>query len=296
MLISIAIILTSLFITSIDLLAQDSTETEKDWDWDWEWEFDEFEELLHFGRNMPTISVNYGFTNIKHNDVTGSFSNANIIGVQLGHTIRRTSRYADYLLKYGYKNLYINYISSDVASNPEDQNHLNFRTWQFGFVRSGGYGYKIGNVSIIPFFTYSFDWTRVEFINQAMNANDQSIISRFDKSFRFGTGNEGGIRIVAASLITIEAAYERAVVFERHLFWKWTGSALIEAAAHGLLDVFIREIFYSSPTAGPVVYFLLKNALSYGLYELRQEKMNWPFTSAAPLSLDGFKFGVMFTF
>jgi len=79
------------------------------------------------------------------------------------------------------------------------------------------------------------------------------------------------------------------------LFWKWAGSAVIEEVANGLLDVFIKEIFRSSPAAGPIVNFLLKNGLSYGIYELRQEKMNWPFSSAPPLAFDSFRFGITFT-
>jgi hypothetical protein len=63
-----------------------------------------------------------------------------------------------------------------------------------------------------------------------------------------------------------------------------------------LLDTFINEVFKSSPAAGPIVNFVLKNALAYGIYELRQEKMNWPFSSEAPLAFDQFKVGVTFIF
>jgi hypothetical protein len=121
-------------------------------------------------------------------------------------------------------------------------------------------------------------------------------MDRFEDGVRFGSSNDGGIRIVATSLISLDANYQRSIVFERHLFWKWAGSAIIEAAANGLLDVFIKEIFKSSPPAGPIVNFLLKNALAYGIYELRQEKMNWPFPSTQPLSFDSFRFGATFTF
>ena len=93
-----------------------------------------------------------------------------------------------------------------------------------------------------------------------------------------------------------DAGYERSIVFQRHLFWKWAGSAIIEAAAQGLLDGFISEVFESTPAAGPIVNFLLKNALAYGIYELRQDKMNWPFSSEAPIAYDQFKFGVTFVF
>jgi hypothetical protein len=105
-----------------------------------------------------------------------------------------------------------------------------------------------------------------------------------------------GLKIQATRLIVLEAGYERAVVFERHLFWKWAGSGIIELAANGLLDVFIKEIFKSSPAAGPIVFAVLKSALGYGIYELRQDKMNWPFTSASPIAFDNIKFGVTFIF
>jgi len=52
----------------------------------------------------------------------------------------------------------------------------------------------------------------------------------------------------------------------------------------------------ASPTAVPVVHFLLKNGLSYGVYQLRKEKMNYPFDSEAPIVNDTFKVGVTFIF
>jgi hypothetical protein len=63
-----------------------------------------------------------------------------------------------------------------------------------------------------------------------------------------------------------------------------------------LLDKFIDEIFESSPSAAPVVNFMLKSALTYGMYELRKDKMNWPFNSDSPLTYDQFKFGLTFIF
>jgi hypothetical protein len=94
----------------------------------------------------------------------------------------------------------------------------------------------------------------------------------------------------------LDAGYERSIVFQRHLFWKWAGSAVMETAAQGLLDGFINKIFCSSPAAGPIVNFVLKNALAYGIYELRKDKMNWPFNSEAPFTYDQFKFGMTFVF
>jgi len=273
--------------------AQDSTKTKKE---KWEWDMMEFGDWIHWGKKMPTISLNYGFTDIEHEKISEPFATTNLIELKLGHTNRRTSRYAKNILKYDFRYLYISNISTKLAGGSTNQNELKTNTWRFGISRSNGYGYKLGNAAVILYYTYSFDWSRVDFQNPATGPQTQNTIDRFNDSFRFGTSNEGGIRILATSLITLEAGYERSIIFERHLFWKWAGSGLIEVISQGLLDSFIREIFKSSPAAGTIVYFLLKNALSYGLYELRQEKMNWPFPSAPPLSLDSFKFGVTFTF
>jgi len=291
----ITAVLSSLLFSSVKLFAQDSTETEKD-KWDWSWEYDEFEQWIHFGRKMPTISFLYGITDVKNESISESLADGNILELQLGHTTRRISRYADNILNYNFKHLFFSYIASDLKGGSENQNELNSKNWRFGFAGSKGYGYKFGGAAIILYSSYSYEWTKVDFTTRATNSQDQITMDRFEDGIRFGSSNDGGIRIVATSLISLDANYQRSIVFERHLFWKWAGSAIIEAAANGLLDVFIKEIFKSSPQAGPIVNFLLKNALAYGIYELRQEKMNWPFSSTPPLSFDSFRFGATFTF
>jgi hypothetical protein len=290
---SIILFLFTALLISENIFAQDSTETKKH-HWKWDWQFDEFDEWFNF--KMPSITVGYGLSNIEHKKITDSFSDVNLIGIKLGHTARKSSRYSENILKYGYDYLFLDYISSDLASSSGNTGELDSKTWRFGLGHSKGYGYKMGNAAIIPYYTYSFEWSTLDFTNSASNEADQHLLDRFSDGIRFGTSNEGGLKIVATSLVTLEAGYERTIVFERHLFWKWAGSGIIEAAGQGLLDVFIREIMKSSPAAGPVVYLVLKSALGYGIYELRQDKMNWPFKSSAPLSFDSFKFGLSFTF
>jgi len=291
----IASVLSLIIFPGVNLVAQDSTETEKD-KWDWSWEYDEFEQWISFGRKMPTISFLYGITDIKNKSISDPLADGNLLELQLGHTKKRISRYSDNILNFGFKYLFFSYISSDLISGSENQNELKSKNWRLGLAGSKGYGYKIGNAAIILYSSYSYDWTKVDFTDRATNASDQITMDRFEDGIRFGSSNDGGIRIVATRLISLDANYQRSIVFERHLFWKWAGSAIIEAAANGILDIFIKEIFKSSPQAGPIVNFLLKNALAYGIYEVRQEKMNWPFPSTQPLSFDSFRFGATFTF
>ena len=272
----------------------DSTDVEKEWKWDdFDWE-------PHFWDNFksPTITLNYGISNINIDGFSGKFSKASLPEIKLGYTKAKPSRYSENIIKYNYNYAYLTNFSTDLFDNSgtKNTNELDASLWRFGFGWANGYGYKIGNAAITPYNSYSLGWSRLNMKDMPGNPADKNKIDLFNETFRFGTSAEGGIRINVIPEITLEAGYERAVVFQRHLFWKWAGSMLIEAGGQWALDSFIKQIMKSSPYAGPVVAFVLKNALSYGVYELRQEKMNWPFNTESPLALDQFKFGLTFNF
>jgi hypothetical protein len=80
------------------------------------------------------------------------------------------------------------------------------------------------------------------------------------------------------------------------MFWYWACSAVLEEIGHGLVDEFVRRIDRSSPATTPIVYFILKNALSYGIYELYKEKMNFPFDTAPPFFSNSYKITLTYIF
>lgn len=281
------------FLSPSFIIAQDSTEAEEGWDWHW----DDVEEWVDTWKKKPSISLHYGFSNISRKDVIAPFANNNLIELKLGYTTRRNSSYAEYLNKHRYRYIFVSNNSTKLAGGSEITSDIETKNWRFGFGRASGYGYKLGeSSSVVPYFAHSTDWTRIDFGDDSLNSNDERVKKLYDGTFRFGSSNETGIRFQATSLLTVEAGFERSIVFERHLFWKWAGSGILELIAHGLLDAFINEILDSSPAAGPVVFFLLKSALGWGIYELRQDKMNWPFTSEPGLAFDNIKFGITFVF
>jgi hypothetical protein len=284
-----------IFIIPIYSFAQDSTKAKDKKGWKWEW--DDFDEWKVWKNKQPTISLNYGLSDISRKDVQSKFADNNLIELKLGYISKRKTRFAEYIEKSTFNYLFLNRNTTNLAGGSGTTGDIKTQNWQFGAGWSKGYSYKIGeDASITPYITSTMNWTRIDFTDDSLNPNDERIKQLYDESFRFGTSSEGGVRVQATSLIALEAGYERSIVFERHLFWKWAGSGIIELAANGLLDVFIKEVFKSSPAAGPIVFFVLKSALGYGIYELRQDKMNWPFPSAPPIAFDNVKFGVTFTF
>jgi hypothetical protein len=157
----------------------------------------------------------------------------------------------------------------------------------------------------MPYHQKAFVWTRVDFTDVSSNSdvtnivlsdNDKEILKRYDESFRFGGLSDGGLRLEFGGLVALSGSYEATVVFPRHLFWKWALSYVIEGLGYLSIDYFVEEIMDSSPAAGPIVNFLLKNGLSYAFYALQREDMNWPFSTESPLTYETIKIGLTFSF
>ncbi|MFN3693579.1 MAG: hypothetical protein ACK4UV_01110 [Ignavibacterium sp.] len=295
------------FLIAFNIYAQqDSTKTEEDWEWHWidsdEWIWhwdDDFD--FGFSKSRPAISLNFGLAQIDRKNLNKDFVNPNLLELKLGYIRDKTAWGKDDIVKYGYKNLFLSNESNKLSGKESAGSEIESDMWRFGFERTTGYGYRLGETSAIILYNgYTLNWSRIDFnypdILTLLPDPEIEILNLYDETFRFGTSGVGGIRIKMIDNLVLDASYERSIVFQRHLFWKWAGSAIIESAAQGILDKFIDEIFESSPYAGPVVSFVLKNAMSYGIYELRKEKMNWPFNSEAPLTYDQFKFGLTFVF
>jgi len=296
------IVLTLLLSTPV-FSQEDSTKTDEDWDWHWD-EMDDWENWVAdygFKELRPAISLQYGLANMSRTDIQSQFVDPALLELRLGYVKDRNAWETDYIIKHSYKFLYLSNESNKIAGKEADRAEIESDMWRFGVGWSSGYGYKLGeNSAIIPYYSYTLNWSNIDFKypDELTLVPDPDIekLNLYDESFRFGTSSEGGVRVKLIENLMLDAGYERSIVFQRHLFWKWAGSALIEVAAQGLLDSFIKEVFKSSPAAGPVVNFLLKNALSYGIYELRQDEMNWPFGGEAPIAYDQFKFGVTLVF
>ncbi len=258
------------------------------------WEMGLFEKNKH---KSPTISFDYGFSRIRLKDLKNQFVDPNLLELKLGYASEKTVYTLPNLIKQHFTYVYLNNTSTDLAKATTQNTDIKSSTWRFGFGFSNGYGYRIGSKGgFIFYYTYSLDWSRFHLLDSVINPVDRQRLDLFNDAFRFGTGFEGGARIKITPLLTIDAGYQKSIVFQRHLFWKWAGSSIIEVVAQGLLDGFIDNISDSSPAATPFIFFILKNGLAYGIYQLRFDKMNWPFNSEPPLTFRQYKLGVTLEF
>jgi hypothetical protein len=248
--------------------------------------------------DKPFIELNNGTSKLSLDGFGSKFSNAGLIELKLGSVTQYKSRYSKSVLKYFNSYVFINKVSSSLDYSTKTAGTLPFDMWRFGAGKKEGYGVKIGSMSITPYTSSSLVWSYLDMRNfpDATLIDDNYALAKFNKSTRFGTQGEGGLIFNILPMVSFEAKYERSAIFPRTLFWKYLGSAIIEEGGMQMVDHFVTRVLKNEPLAGVIVNFVLKNAYSYGIYELRKSKMNWPFATDAPLMHETFKFGVSFTF
>jgi hypothetical protein len=259
----------------------------------------------YFKNGKPSIELSYGGSHLtlKNSGLDlnrHSYIGYGLIELKLGYTYQKPTQKSSKITRYKSNFLHGALISSEYPlENPSSEGPTIIR---FGASGADGYGYLLGKHSSLVFYNSNgITWTRYDAGITAIPPEytyEQYLGARepFDKSIRFGTTTQAGIMVPLAGLLNLNLGFDRTLVFPRHLVWKHLGSVIIEAAGQELLDNFVRAIFRSTPSAVPIVSFLLKGGMSYGLYELRREKMNWPFNSAEPLLFDSFKAGLTLTF
>jgi len=289
------------------MYGQDSTDTYQSddkewhnhkWKWNWNWDFDNFNDEFD---QRPMIEANYGLSNPKHKSFTKDISKTGLIEFKIGFSrleSENNDEKINYINQLDDKYFFFSKISTNLLSKKSKVDGFTSDLIRFGFARREGYGYDAGVVSIIPYHSDGFLWSKLNNFDKSVitSPSDLKITKRYLNSFRFSTLTEGGVKFEIAKSVSFDASYEAGVVFPRYLIWKHLGSLALEAAGYGLIDNFVDKIFERSSPAAPIVNFILKNGYSYGFYLMKKENMNWPFNTETPLTYESFKLGITFLF
>lgn len=246
----------------------------------------------------PVVTLHYGLSELSLKDFERPFEKPGLLEIKLGFESRKLltndNRIVDLMKRY----ISISNMSTDIGGGTATGGGSN--VWRVGLASLNGYGYRLSTDSpgpaVILSHSNGLTWSNIDIDRPAIIPPNGFPPDRFDDAIRFGGMTEAEVMVQFSSSIAVNASFERSIIYERHLFWKWLGSVIIEGATQGLVDRFVDRILDSSPTAAPIVNFLLKNGLAYGVYELRKSDMNWPFDTAAPLHYDTFKVGITFFF
>lgn len=242
-------------------------------------------------RGDPTITLHYGVTQATSNDLSKNFRRLGNIEVRLGY--RKTEwGIENYLVDYTWHGVSVSHYAEGIRKTDPASNNINTKAWQFGLGSESGDGYSFDKTSIIPYRSSTYGWTRFNSDFFGVAPGDSTFLLLYNGTFRFGQSGGMGVLLQFVPVVALDLVYKRGVVFSRHLFFKHLGSVVVEEVAHGLLSRFVESIFESSPTAGPLLGFLLHSGITYAVYELRKEDMHWPFSTASPINYDTFTVGV----
>lgn len=279
---------------SVTLFAQnqqsdnDTTESQVEEVIDWAWK----------GKFYPYIEVTAGLSQFHHEKFQGTLPENGLGEIKLGYS--QIEQYEKIIWELDQRFFMGSYMDEDMASftNPAAGDFRSNVT-RFGFGNRLGYGYQLGAIELLPFFQSGLVWTRIRTDSLSYNnlsQNDRDILARYENVFRFGMHTEGGIQLQLLKSIALIGSYELAVVYPRHIFWPWLGSYIIIQTGLGMVSTFADDIMKSSPLFGPIIYFVLKNGLAYAFYQGVKEKMNWPFESETPMTMENIKVGISITF
>jgi len=255
---------------------------------------------LGFGlHRKPALSLYYGFAQSSLKGLNQSLASPRFIEIKLGGTSEDVESEESSVVSYRYNYFSLVNISNELGSKSA-AGEVTIDLWRLGVASEKGYGYSLTDSgsyrSVLLYHSGGFNWSRLSVRSTVTLPSDSALLDLYDGAFRFGMKMEGGIKLRLVPVVILDVGFERAIVFPRHLFWKWVGSVALEGAANWGLDRFINRVLESSPAAVPIISFVLKNALSYGVYQLRKDRMNYPFNSDPPLLFDTFKVGATFVF
>lgn len=260
-------------------------------DWDdyinWAWK----------GSFSPFIEASYGYSNPGHEDFTSTFSNIGLVDVKFGYG--EYKKYSKFVYRLDERYLIGSYFSTDLNQiDDEVPGEVITKGWRVGLGTKIGYGYRLGSaISLIPYNQNQFTLTSLEYTRpQTLSAVDNSILSRIEGTSRFGISTEGGLAFFIVEAISINAAFEGAVVFPRWKVLHWFGSFALQSMSVSLVTLFSESIIKASPIFGPLIYLFLQNAVTFAWYYAMKSEIYWPISSETPYTMETFKIGASITF
>ncbi len=263
--------------------------------WDNEGE-GEFEFLIKTGKMRPFIEFNYGIAKPNLKGLDHSFHTLGVAELKLGFASQDSLRSA--LVSLDERYAFATFMGDGLSpSGAPEEGDIDSEITRFGFGNRLGYGYGGKGLKFEMYNQNSLNWSRILPIGyDTMAPEVQAVFDRYEDKFRFGQLMEAGAKVRVFRSLAVSAGVEGAVVFPRHIFWPWLGSAMLYSGVQGGLQFFSEQIVEVSPVIGPVLHFLLKSGVSLGYYMLLRDDMHWPFEYETPLTVESFKLGAAITF
>lgn len=252
----------------------------------------------------PFLDVYYGNAQLSRQGMSGELSNTDILGIAIGVKKEKEHKESDEVIIQDKNGVSLTLGSAQNLQNSDslyqgvsltNTNALDF--WSLGFINGTGYGYQWGSSTLMLTVEDNTSWTSINPRTYSLMQGpaDWQNIMDFDGTMRLSSSMTSSLEFRVSNTISLTGGYTWNQVMPRHLFWYWMGSEIIEGLAGNAVDRLIENFTEMSPKSQPVMHFVLKSAVLYGMKEMRRKYMNWPFETASPLNITYWNIGVGLT-
>ncbi len=210
-------------------------------------------------KRRPFVEFGYRIDWARHKRLEAEFPSTGLMEFRAGYL--RIDTLDNGLLSFDRSFLTGTWYDANLGGGTGGTAGLSGKLTRFGMGNEESYGYDLAGSSLVPYFLSSISWTELK------------------------TGRH----------ISLSRSYEAGVVYPRIVFWELMGSYVVVGLANGIVTWFGDDMLKASPTLGPIFLFVIRSGVTWGIYQLWREDMNWPFGSETPLTHESLKFGLSFT-
>ena len=252
----------------------------------------------------PFLDVYYGNAQLSRQGMSGEISNTDIYGIAIGVKKEKEHKESDEVIIQDKNGISLTLGSAQALQQSDslyqgvpltNTNALDF--WSLGFINGMGYGYQWGSSTLMLTVEDNTSWTSINPRTYSLMQGpaDWHNIMAFDGTMRLSSSMTSSLEFRVSNTVSLTGGYTWNQVMPRHLFWYWMGSEIIEGLAGNAVDRLIENFTEMSPKSQPVMHFVLKSAVLYGMKEMRRKYMNWPFETVSPLNITYWNIGVGLT-
>lgn len=258
---------------------------------------DQFWQLDRYwgGPKKPMVDVSYGMDVMQHKLFDADLPDLRVGGIKLGY-FRAKPKFPN-IGELDDKFLFFDYAASEMFGSSAGSSSVNAELIRFGVGRREGYAYDFKSTYLYPYTQTAFSLTKVSSSQPAgLSAGDSATLARYRGDLRFGATGEVGLAYGIGDIVAVRAGYANWMINPRWVFWPWLGSYILNTIGLEVISNFGDDIVEGSPVLGPVIYTVLRGAVIYGFHVLMRDAQYWPFRSEKPLTGEGFRVGLTFTF
>ena len=251
--------------------------------------------FLTEGNFEPIMEGSYGYGLFDNKLFISDLPKTGVLGLKLGY--REIMPFKTWGKSLDERFIAGEYAKSTVPPGKANSGGMDGEWWRVSTGQRSGYGWAIGNQSIIPFHQYAFGYSEAKFTNTtSLGSEDSARVARVMGAGRLSMSTEGGATVELFSSLSASAGYEASIIYTRLVFPQWICSYLLLGSSVVIISDFAKDIVSTSPVLGPILYFVLRNAVAYSFFYAFRGEMNWPFPSETPFMTHTFKIDVSIRF